>query len=195
MKKLLLLAALGFFSIAAFSQKNNMSQYAGVFKFTDAPFDKVSVKLSDGGILVASAEGVGEGEITSTDEADVFNEPENGAEMKYIRDENGRIVKMQISASGMYWEGVKEMVDFKDFVGAYTMDEGSSLDQVSIVLVDGILGINTSMGNASLAPSDEKDVFFIQEIDGKIGFQRGEDGKVNKISVLAMGQLLEGKRK
>lgn len=193
MKKLFVLATFCFFSLNVFSQETKLDGYSGEYKFSGAPFAKIKIFVEDS-TLMAQSDGMGEGEIYAEEEVDTFTEPNNSATLKFVRDETGNVIKLEVSASGMFWEGERKMQDLNEFTGDYKMEEGSSLEAVKVVLTDGKLRVDTRIGSSNMLPTEETDVFNLDAINGKIGFTRDESGKVSQITIAAMGQMLEGKR-
>ena len=194
MKKLLTTFGLFLISIVTFAQNNNLGEYTGSFKFSAAPFEKIIITLEDG-VLVADAEGVGKGEISATDVKDEFSEPNNQALLKFIRDANGNITKLEVNAQGMSLSGLKEAPDFNIYVGEYALKENNSIDKFVVVIREGILSVDTNIGSSDLAATNEKDIFQLKSVDGKVGFTRDSSGKVIGVNVIAMGISLEGNKK
>lgn len=194
MKKLLTTFGLLLISIVTFAQNNNLGEYTGSFKFSAAPFEKIIITLEDG-VLVADAEGVGKGKISATDVKDEFSEPNNQALLKFIRDANGNITKLEVNAQGMSLSGLKEAPDFSVYVGEYALKENNSIDKFVVVIREGILSVDTNIGSSDLAATNEKDIFQLKSVDGKVGFTRDSSGKVIGVNVIAMGISLEGSKK
>lgn len=194
MKKLVLTLGICFLSVIAFAQQNNLSDYTGTFKFSAAPFEKIVVTLEEG-VLIADAEGVGTGKISATDVKDEFSEPNNQALLKFIRDEKGNITKLEVNAQGMSLVGLKEAADLTVYVGEYALKENSSIDKFVVVIKEGVLSVDTNAGSSDLAATNEKDIFQLKSVDGKIGFTRDSSGKVTGVNILAMGLSLEGTKK
>jgi hypothetical protein len=194
MKKLLLTFGICVLSLISFAQQKNLQEYAGTFKFSSAPFEKITITLEDA-ILLADAEGIGKGEINATDKPDEFGEPNNQAILKFGRDGNGKIFKLEVSAQGMTFLGEKMAADLNSYVGEYALKENSSLDKFVVVLKDGILSVDTNIGSSDLVPTDDADIFQLKSVDGKVGFTRDSSGKIVSVNVIAMGILLEGTKK
>lgn len=173
----------------------NLNDYAGVFNFEDAPFDYIEITV-DGDDLIAEADMLGAGEIYPTDVADEFSEPNYQALLQFLRADNGEVNSLQVSAEGSIWVGEKEVKFESEYVGEYVFADNDYLSEISVVAAsDGGLSIITNIGNSNLEPSNEKDIFELTAVDGKLGFDRDANGKVVGLKIIAMGALFEAQKK
>lgn len=76
-------------------------------------------------------------------------------------------------------------------VGKYKFAEGSPVTEVTVVLENGVLMMNSQAGSSTLEKSAE-DVYVITQFQGTAKFTRDENKKVIGVTILAMGYELVG---
>jgi len=85
--------------------KVDLNDYVGKYKVNGLPFPYIEVTLQDGKLYLKAGEQGGP--INSTDEADKFD-AEGKASVQFVRDDQKKVVKMQVEANGFKFEGTKE---------------------------------------------------------------------------------------
>ncbi|MFN4085012.1 MAG: DUF3471 domain-containing protein [Spirosomataceae bacterium] len=85
----------------------NPTDYAGDYQMSGAPFDVLTIS-PDGNGLKAIAPGVGEGPLQDTEIYDEFFEANNGATIRFTRDEKGMVRRVIILVQGMELIGEKK---------------------------------------------------------------------------------------
>ncbi|HPH36115.1 MAG TPA: hypothetical protein PL108_00550 [Sediminibacterium sp.] len=76
-------------------------------------------------------------------------------------------------------------------VGKYKFAEGSPVAEVTVVLENGVLMMNSQAGSSTLEKSAE-DVYVITQFQGTAKFTRDENKKVTGVTIMAMGYELVG---
>jgi hypothetical protein len=76
-------------------------------------------------------------------------------------------------------------------LGKYKFAEGSPVAEVTVVLENGVLMMNSQAGASTLEKSAE-DVYVITQFQGTAKFTRDENKKVTGVTILAMGYELVG---
>lgn len=82
-----------------------LDDFAGKYKMADLPFPYIEMSVQNGNLMMKAGE-LG-GAITPTSVPDVFDAG-GKATLFFIRDENRKVVKLQMEAMGMKFNGVKE---------------------------------------------------------------------------------------
>ncbi|MFN3785104.1 MAG: hypothetical protein ACK4R6_14395 [Spirosomataceae bacterium] len=82
------------------------TDYQGNYEMSGAPFDVLTVSVQ-GGVLQATAPGVGQGPLDWTVVYDEFYESNNGATLVFKRDANGSVQGVTILVQGMELIGKK----------------------------------------------------------------------------------------
>ncbi len=77
------------------------------------------------------------------------------------------------------------------FIGKYKFAEGSPVSEVTVVLENGVLMMNSQAGSSTLEKSAE-DVYVITQFQGTAKFTRDGNKKVIGVTILAMGYELVG---
>ena len=83
------------------------ADYQGNYEMSGAPFDVLTVSVQ-GGVLQATAPGVGQGPLDWTVVYDEFYESNNGATLVFKRDTNGSVQGVTILVQGMELNGKKQ---------------------------------------------------------------------------------------
>ena len=78
-----------------------------------------------------------------------------------------------------------------EILGKYTFGEGSPVAEVTVVLENGVLMMNSTAGASTLEKTGT-DVYSITQFQGTATFKRGENNKVIGVTILAMGYELVG---
>ena len=81
----------------------------------------------------------------------------------------------------------------KEYSGKYKFPEGSEVTEVTVVVENDTLWVNSDKGNSELRRI-EKDVFEVVTYTGTATFKRDENGKVNGIHFEVGNLVLDGKR-
>jgi hypothetical protein len=81
----------------------------------------------------------------------------------------------------------------QQYTGRYKFAEGGPVAEVTVVLDNGALSMNSSVGTSALQKQAD-DVFTIVQFQGTATFRRNEAGKIIGVSISAMGYSLEGKK-
>lgn len=76
-------------------------------------------------------------------------------------------------------------------LGKYKFAEGSPVAEVTVVLENGVLMMNSQAGSSTLEKSAE-DMYVITQFQGTAKFTRDENKKVTGVTVLVMGFELVG---
>jgi hypothetical protein len=76
-------------------------------------------------------------------------------------------------------------------LGKYTFGEGSPVAEVTVVLENGVLMMNSTAGSSTLEKTGT-DVYTITQFQGTATFKRGDNNKVVGVTILAMGYELVG---
>lgn len=194
MKKLLILTGILIFSFALKAQEAKPRDFAGVYKFQNAPFERVVI-TDENGVLTAEAEGVGKGEISATNVADEFSEPNHQALLKFIREGSGKVVRLVVEANGSSFEGTKEMASLDEYAGKYSLEGNAEVTEVSITVQGGALYIEAAIGGSGLTATEIKDSFQLAQASGGVVFKRDGNGKVTGIEIDYSGAVFKGTRK
>ena len=88
---------------------------------------------------------------------------------------------------------VKAQDSLNQYVAKYKFPEGSVVLQVDVILENGVLMVNSTMGSASLEKNGV-DTFSMPSYNGKVVFTRNEAKKITGIKIDVMNILLEGTR-
>jgi hypothetical protein len=190
MKKLAIFFVLLFLGSNLFGQISLKSDFVGVYKLTGAPFEKLIVSLEQNR-LMAEAEGVGKGELLSTEKKDEFKEPINEAILTFERNESGGVEAVLIKVQDLEIHGVKEPNKFEEFLGKYKFEEGSPITELFIEMKDGRLFGDTDQGKAELRSTPVSDEFQVMGYNGKASFTRNGDGKINGVVLHVEGMILK----
>lgn len=194
MKKLLILTAFLSFSFALSAQQAKPQDFTGVYKFQGAPFEKIVITYENG-IFTADAEGVGKGEITATNVTDEFSEPNYQALLKFVRDEAGKVIRLAVNVNGSSFEGLKETAALEEYAGKYSLEGSGEVSEVSILVQNGALYIDSSIGGSGLQATDVKDSYQMAAATGGVVFKRDGTGKVTGIEIEYSGTTFKGTRK
>jgi Domain of unknown function (DUF3471) len=81
----------------------------------------------------------------------------------------------------------------KEYTGMYKFPEGSEVTEVTVVVENDTLWVNSDKGNSELRRI-EKDVFEVVTYTGTATFKRDENGKVNGIHFEVGNLILDGKK-
>lgn len=76
-------------------------------------------------------------------------------------------------------------------LGRYKFAEGSPVAEVTVVLENGVLMMNSAAGSSTLEKSGE-DVYIITQFQGTAKFTRNDSKVVTGVTILAMGYELVG---
>ncbi|WP_026764215.1 hypothetical protein [Sediminibacterium salmoneum] len=76
-------------------------------------------------------------------------------------------------------------------LGRYKFAEGSPVAEVTVVLENGVLMMNSAAGSSTLEKSGE-DVYVITQFQGTAKFTRNDSKVVTGVTILAMGYELVG---
>jgi hypothetical protein len=76
-------------------------------------------------------------------------------------------------------------------LGKYKFGEGSPVAEVTVVVENGVLMMNSTAGASTLEKTGE-DVYTITQFQGTASFKRDENKKVIGVTILAMGYELVG---
>lgn len=76
-------------------------------------------------------------------------------------------------------------------LGRYKFPEGSPVSEVTVVLENGVLMMNSAAGSSTLEKSGE-DVYVITQFQGTAKFTRNDGKVVTGVTILAMGYELVG---
>lgn len=85
--------------------KAELSDYVGKYKMTGLPFPYIEVSVEGENLYMKAGEQGGA--VSATGEADKFD-ADGKATLLFLRDENKKVVKLQMEAMGFKFEGVKE---------------------------------------------------------------------------------------
>ena len=81
----------------------------------------------------------------------------------------------------------------KEYTGKYKFPQGSEVTEVTVVVENDTLWVNSDKGNSELSKI-EKDVFEVVTYTGTATFKRDENGKVNGIHFEVGNLVLDGKK-
>ncbi len=97
------------------------------------------------------------------------------------------------SLSSIYAFGQQDTL--QQYTGKYKFPEGSVIPEVEVVLNDGVLVMNSSVGTSALR-HEKDDEFTIIGLNGSAVFKRGndKDKKVNTVLIDAMGYTVSGNK-
>ncbi|MCD8538947.1 MAG: hypothetical protein LRY55_03675 [Leadbetterella sp.] len=194
MKKLLFLTGILISSFTLKAQQVKLQDFTGAYKFEKAPFGKIVI-TDESGALIADAEGVGKGEISATNIADEFREPNYQAIFKFVREESGKVIRLVVEVNGDSFEGKRESVTPDEYAGKYSLEGSPEVPEVSIQIQDGALYIEASIGGSRLVATQVKDSYQMTAATGGVVFKRDEAGKVTGIEVEYAGSTFKGTRK
>lgn len=76
-------------------------------------------------------------------------------------------------------------------LGKYKFPEGSPVAEVTVVLENGVLMMNSAAGSSTLEKSGE-DIYVITQFQGTAKFTRNDGKVVTGVTILAMGYELVG---
>jgi hypothetical protein len=88
---------------------------------------------------------------------------------------------------------VKAQDSLQQYVAKYKFPDGSAVTEVDVVLENGVLQINSSMGSSGLDKTT-LDTFSIPSYNGIVIFTRNETKKITGIKIDVMNISLEGIR-
>jgi DnaJ-class molecular chaperone len=77
------------------------------------------------------------------------------------------------------------------FAGKYVFPSGSVVSEVTVVIENGALVMNSSAGSSAL-DKEAEDLYVIVAFQGKALFKRDNNKKIIGVSINAMGYQLEG---
>ncbi len=89
---------------------------------------------------------------------------------------------------------LKAQDSLQQYVAKYKFPDGSAVTEVTVALENGILMVNSAMGNAALEKTTTFDQFTILAYNGTVIFTRNETKKVTGIKIEVMNISLEGTR-
>ncbi|MCP9767447.1 hypothetical protein EGI22_05955 [Lacihabitans sp. LS3-19] len=194
MKKLFSIVIAFCFCSSVFAQSTVLSDYEGAFSFASAPFSKIVFSVENNTIY-ADAEGIGKGEIFSTNQKDEFSEPNNDAKLQFVRDDAGKVVKVIVKVQGSEMLGEKAADPLTEFVGEFNFDDDSPISSMTVDIRNGSLYGDTSEGGAPLKPSSTKDIFDVIGYEGTTEFLRDTTGKISGVILKVQGMNMKGVKK
>jgi CubicO group peptidase (beta-lactamase class C family) len=181
---------------------SDLREYVGVYKFDD---EAKRVVTYDEGKLFSRRAG-GEKREISASAKDAFFFAEGGAEIRFLRGQDGKVTGALFSPGlGPESEGKKTeeplpgeraevKVDpalFDAFLGTYNLFPG--FDLVITREGDRLFAQATGQGKLELHPAGET-TYFLREVEAEISFVRGADGKVDGLVLDQGGRKNPGKR-
>lgn len=193
MKKLFVFVLFLCLPLFIIAQNNNLTDYAGVYKFDGAPFEKIVVSV-EGTTLFAEAEGVGKGEIFASKNKDEFTEPNNNAVLVFNRDASGQVISLTVKVQGSELKGTKLGDAKSEYLGKYKFADDSAVSSMTVSLKEGELFGETDQGSAVLKPTDKKDVFNVVGYDGSVEFIRDSAGKISKVILKVQDMVMNGEK-
>lgn len=174
-----------------------LSDYEGNFIFSDGPVSTLLFEPEDG-VLMAEAGETGRGPVDATSNIDQFYGATYQSDIMFSRNEDGIVDSVFIDVQGMTLEGGKEMdapmeeLAENPYIGIYSLEAGSPIDEVLVEEKDGVLYGSSSQGEAELKPTDNENVFEIIGYDGEVEFQKNDEGKVISMKMNIQGQEMKG---
>jgi hypothetical protein len=96
-----------------------------------------------------------------------------------------------VIAFGIASQAQQQDTTLVQFVGKYSFPSGSVIPDVTVVLENGALVMNSSAGSSALEKESE-DLYVIVAFQGKALFKRDNTKKIVGVSINAMGYQLEG---
>jgi hypothetical protein len=82
-----------------------LQEFVGKYTFTGLPFEVLEVTIKEAGKIHIEAGERGGDVAPQKDDPDAFETPE--AMLKFIRDDNKKVVELKVDASGMSFKGSK----------------------------------------------------------------------------------------
>lgn len=98
-----------------------------------------------------------------------------------------------LSIGIVYCISVKAQDSLQHYVAKYKFPQGSMVTEVDVVLDNGVLMVNSTMGNAAIERSTG-DEFTMPSYNGTVVFIRNEAKKITGIKINVMNISLEGSR-
>ena len=109
-------------SITGMREFPDLSDYSGVFEFSDSPVSKVEVMAQDGLLHINTPE-FGETDLAFKGVIDEFYESQYSSDFRFTRNEDGEVVELiiDIPTQGMKMTGMKkvEKTNLTAYVGKY----------------------------------------------------------------------------
>lgn len=193
MKKLFAIVLFLAFPMFVSAQNGSLLDFAGVYKFEGAPFEKIVVNV-EGTKLLAEAEGVGKGEIFASKNKDEFTEPNNNAVLVFNRDGRGQVISLIVKVQGSELKGTKQGDAKSEYLGKYKFADDSAVPSMTVSLKDGELFGETDEGSAILKPTAKKDVYSVVGYDGSAEFIRDSAGKISKVILKVQDLVMNGEK-
>ncbi len=193
MKKLFAIVLFLAFPMFVSAQNGSLLDFAGVYKFEGAPFEKIVVNI-EGPKLLAEAEGVGKGEIFASKNKDEFTEPNNNAVLVFNRDGRGQVISLIVKVQGSELKGTKQGDAKSEYLGKYKFADDSAVPSMTVSLKDGELFGETDEGSAILKPTAKKDVYSVVGYDGSAEFIRDSAGKISKVILKVQDLVMNGEK-
>jgi hypothetical protein len=193
MKKLFAIVLFLAFPMFASAQNGSLLDFAGVYKFEGAPFEKIVVNV-EGTKLLAEAEGVGKGEVFASKSKDEFTEPNNNAVLVFNRDGRGQVISLIVKVQGSELKGTKQGDAKSEYLGKYKFADDSAVPSMTVSLKDGELFGETDEGSAILKPTAKKDVYSVVGYDGSAEFIRDSAGKISKVILKVQDLVMNGEK-
>ncbi|MBP6620159.1 MAG: hypothetical protein KA188_07895 [Leadbetterella sp.] len=135
MKKLFAIVLFLAFPMFVSAQNGSLLDFAGVYKFEGAPFEKIVVNV-EGTKLLAEAEGVGKGEVFASKNKDEFTEPNNNAVLVFNRDGRGQVISLIVKVQGSELKGTKQGDAKSEYLGKYKFADDSAVPSMTVLLKD-----------------------------------------------------------
>jgi hypothetical protein len=88
--------------------------------------------------------------------------------------------------------GFAQQDSLQQYVGKYKFPDGSVVTEVTVVVENGGLMMNSSAGSSALTKDAGEDAFIIVAFQGVAQFKRDANKKIVGVSINAMGYQLEG---
>jgi hypothetical protein len=79
-----------------------------------------------------------------------------------------------------------------EYTGKFKFPDGNPVTEINVVIDNGILTANTSLGNSELKKTDSKDVFDIVAYAGVATYKRNADGKITSLRIQVQDLDMEG---
>ena len=80
----------------------------------------------------------------------------------------------------------------QQYTGKYVFPDGSPVQEIGVIVEEGLLTATSAMGNSELRKTETKDVFEVVAYAGTATFKRNADGKINGLQIQVQDVNMEG---
>lgn len=82
----------------------------------------------------------------------------------------------------------------QEYTGKYKFPEGSPVNEIGVIVENGVLTATSAMGNSEFKKTDTKDVFEVVAFGGSATFKRNAEGKITTLLIQVQDITMEGSK-